>query len=234
VESEVEREDRDCARVASGRHSLVLAVILLGIAAAGSLSLGRGAGPASVLSGPSLYLRLLAAEWSLFLYVRRGIRKAGGSLSGLISARPLSRRALITDLLLGLLLLGALLGLEWVLDLALGDGMPAGVQPLLVRRAADVPLWILLALSAGFVEELVFRGYWQRQLGAISGSVPAGITAQALLFGVVHGYQGAMPMLRITILGLAFGLAARGRRSLVPGMAAHGLIDVIGGLAVLR
>jgi len=79
----------------------------------------------------------------------------------------------------------------------------------------------------------VFRGYLQRQFASRLG-VAAGIFAQALLFGVVHGYQGWEPLLGITLLGLAFGAAARVRRSLVPGMIAHALIDVVGGLQLLR
>jgi membrane protease YdiL (CAAX protease family) len=105
---------------------------------------------------------------------------------------------------------------------------------LLVRHAADIPLWILLALSAGFVEELVFRGYLQRQFGALLASRWAGVIAQAVFFGVTHGYQGALPVLKITLFGLMFGAFALVRRSLVPGMTAHAAVDVIGGLAAFR
>ena len=103
-----------------------------------------------------------------------------------------------------------------------------------MRHAADIPLWILLALSAGFVEELVFRGYLQRQFAALLGNRWAGVIAQAIFFGVTHGYQGALPVLRITLFGLMFGAAALVRRSLVPGMTAHAAVDVIGGLAAFR
>ena len=56
----------------------------------------------------------------------------------------------------------------------------------------------------------------------------------ALLFGVSHGYQGWVQIVKISLLGLLFGLAALLRRSLVPGMAAHAAADVIGGLAIFR
>jgi membrane protease YdiL (CAAX protease family) len=223
--------------VASRRHTIVLCVILLAVAAAGYASLGRaaaqpagGAGPA----GATLYLPLLAAEWGLFLYVRMGLHRHGTSLRSLISARPLGARTLLADAALGALLMLLLVGIEYLLDRALGGARPGSVQALIVRRGADIPLWILLSLSAGFVEEIVFRGYLQRQFGALLASPWLGAVAQAILFGVTHGYQGAMLVVRITLLGLLFGAAALLRRSLVPGMIAHAATDVIGGLAAFR
>jgi membrane protease YdiL (CAAX protease family) len=58
----------------------------------------------------------------------------------------------------------------------------------------------------GISEELAFRGYFQRQLRAMTGSVAAALGLQAVLFGVSHGYQGLGPCLRITTYGLLFGL----------------------------
>lgn len=219
--------------VASRTHLATLSAILLGIAAVGYLALSRPATGAGPVTGAALYLPLLAAEWGLFLYVRMGMKRHGVAITGLISARPLSLRTVAFDLLLGMLLLGLWAGVEYLLGNLAGSPSSPAVQRLLVRNVADIPLWLLLALSAGFVEELVFRGYLQRQLTALLGSPWPGVAAQAVLFGVTHGYQGALPVLRITVFGLIFGLAAFGRRSLVPGMAAHAAVDVIGGLSAL-
>jgi membrane protease YdiL (CAAX protease family) len=220
--------------VGSYRHTFVLCGILLAIAVAGFLSLGRAAGQGGAVSGAALYLPLLAAEWALFLYVRMGLHRRGNSIRGLIAARPPSARALLVDLVLGLGLLAAWLAVEFGFDRVFGGASPAGIQPLLVRHAAHIPLWIVLALSAGFVEELVFRGYLQRQFAALLRHRWAGVIAQAIFFGVTHGYQGALPVLKIAVFGLMFGAAALVRRSLVPGMFAHAAVDVIGGLAAFR
>jgi membrane protease YdiL (CAAX protease family) len=220
------------AAVASRAHLVILCAILLAIAALGFLQSARAAGPG--LAGPALYLPLLAAEAGLFFYVRMGVRRRGNRIGALITTRPLTARTLALDLLFGVALLAVWLGAEYGFDRAFEAGIPAGVQPLLVRRAADIPLWILLALSAGFVEELVFRGYLQRQFGALLGHRWAGMIAQAVFFGVTHGYQGALPVLKITLFGLMFGAVALARRSLVPGMAAHAAVDVLGGLAAFR
>jgi membrane protease YdiL (CAAX protease family) len=223
--------------VASRRHLITLCLVLLAIAAAGYAVLARApapAGGAPEASGAALYLPLFAAEWGLFLYVRMGVRRRGGSIRELICARPPGARALLVDLLLGALLLALLVGASASYEYAFGSAIPGSVQGLLVRRAADIPLWILLSLSAGFVEEITFRGYLQRQFGALLGSPWLGVAAQAILFGVTHGYQGGALVLKISLLGLLFGAAALLRRSLVPGIVAHGAMDVIGGLAAFR
>ena len=219
----------------SWRHMIILCAILIAIAAAGFLSLHRATqSGAGAVSGAALYLPLLAAEWGLFLYVRMGLRRRGKTIRGLISARPLTLRAAAIDVMLGALMFGAFLAASCGFDLVFGLPSRAGVEPLLVRHAADIPLWILLALSAGLVEELTFRGYLQRQFGALLGNRWLGALAQAILFGVTHGYQGATLVLKIALLGMMFGVLALCRRSLIPGIIAHASVDVIGGLAAFR
>jgi membrane protease YdiL (CAAX protease family) len=231
----IDEDKSGIAPVASRRHLIALCLILLAIAAAGYILLARA--PAGAVPGPSgaaLYLPLLAAEWGLFLYVRAGVRKHGHSVRELICARSLGAGALVVDILLGGLLLALLIAAAFLYERAFGAAIPGSVQGLLVRRAADIPLWILLSLSAGFVEEITFRGYLQRQFGALLGSRWLGVVAQAILFGLTHGYQGGALVLKIAMLGLVFGAAARLRRSLVPGIVAHAATDIIGGLAAFR
>jgi membrane protease YdiL (CAAX protease family) len=213
----------------------VLTSLLLLVALIGWLMLHQEHGGSEPAGGSArLYLGLLAAEWGLFLYTRAGLKRYGTSIARLISARPLTARTLITDIVLGLLLLAALIGAQYAIEWLTGPGDTTLVRRVLVTRVELVPLWLALAASAGFVEELVFRGYFQRQFGAWLGSPWAGVAAQALLFGVTHGYQGGVLVLRIALLGLVFGAAALLRRSLVPGMVAHAATDIIGGLALLR
>jgi membrane protease YdiL (CAAX protease family) len=229
-------EAKDFGAVGSPRHTAILVAVILGVALAGFLALRHAAaapGPPAE-GGASLYLGLLAAEWGLFYYVSRGVRGAGGSVKALISSRPLTAKTIAIDALLGLLLLAALIAVEWLLSKAPGAANGALVQTLLVRRASLIPLWILLAVSAGFVEEVTFRGYLQRQFGAWLNNPWLGVALQAVLFGISHGYQGGVLIVRIAVLGLLFGAAAQLRRSLVPGIVAHSGMDIIGGLAALR
>lgn len=98
------------------------------------------------------------------------------------------------------------------------------------QSPADVGLWMLLALTAGFCEEVIFRGYLQKQLGLMTRSAAAGLLLQGIIFGVAHGYQGAKFMLAIAVYGCMFGWLAYWRRSLRPGMIAHFLQDGVTGL----
>lgn len=88
-------------------------------------------------------------------------------------------------------------------------------------------LWIVMALSAGFCEELIFRGYLQRQISDLTDSAVAAVLLQALLFGLAHGYQASRNMTLISVLGVLYGILAFFRKSLIPGMLAHAASDII-------
>jgi uncharacterized protein len=95
----------------------------------------------------------------------------------------------------------------------------------------EVAAWILLCIIAGFVEEVVFRGYLQRQFSAWSrGAAAVGVALSALLFGAAHGYQGARNMVLLAVFGALFSLLALFRRSLRAGIFAHSWHDLFAGL----
>jgi hypothetical protein len=91
-------------------------------------------------------------------------------------------------------------------------------------------LWVLVSCSAGFAEELAFRGYLLRKARARTGSTVLALIIQAIVFGVLHGYQGARAVAGVTLYGMAFGLIALWRRSLRPGMMAHAWTDIAAGI----
>jgi uncharacterized protein len=95
--------------------------------------------------------------------------------------------------------------------------------------AAQMLLWIVLSVTAGFVEELVFRGYFLRQFASPTHAVWLGVAASSLIFGVSHGYEGAAGMIAITAYGALFCGLALLRRSLRPGMIAHAWHDIFSG-----
>ena len=97
---------------------------------------------------------------------------------------------------------------------------------------AQIFVWILLCITAGFCEETIFRGYMQKQFVTWIGNVPVGIFLSAAIFGVCHIYQGTKAVVVITVYGVLFGILAQWRKSMRPGMMTHALHDTVSGLAV--
>ncbi len=98
------------------------------------------------------------------------------------------------------------------------------------QRALEIICWILLSISAGICEEVVFRGYFQRQFQVFAHSIWIGWILQAVLFGISHGYQGTASCLRISAIGALLGLLALWRSSLRPGMITHAWMDIASGI----
>jgi membrane protease YdiL (CAAX protease family) len=91
-----------------------------------------------------------------------------------------------------------------------------------------VGCYLFLALTAAICEEIIYRGYLQRQFTGWRASI--GIVLQGMIFGASHSYQGKTMLLTICVYGCLFGLLARWRDSLRPEMMAHFLQDGVGGL----
>jgi membrane protease YdiL (CAAX protease family) len=221
--------------VASRRHTAVLVGIFLLLTLIGIVSQqGAGSQIGSSSARPNMlpsYLTLMVMEWGLFYYVWRvGLRRAGVKARGIIGGRWSNWKDVLRDAVLALGLLAVWMLVEIALSRLLGASQAASVKSLLPRRAVEVALWIPLSISAGFCEEFVFRGYFQRQFEAFTHSRWIALVLQSALFGVSHGYQGGQACLKITVFGVLFGLLALWRKNLRPGMVAHALTDIIAGI----
>lgn len=104
------------------------------------------------------------------------------------------------------------------------------VAYLMPQTRDEKVLFAGLALTAGICEELVFRGFLIPALDQATGSLVAAAAVSSAVFGVLHAYQRPAGAARAAVLGalLAAPLLATG--SLVPGIAAHALIDLLSGL----
>jgi membrane protease YdiL (CAAX protease family) len=87
----------------------------------------------------------------------------------------------------------------------------------------------LLSVAAGTGEELAYRGYVIPVLTPVLGIGPAAVLSTAV-FGIMHGYQGTMGIIRTGLMGavLVWGFLASG--SLWPPILAHTFIDLLVGL----
>jgi len=215
--------------LASRRHAVRFVLIVCGIAILGFLQSLRSAPPSPGSSRVPLYLSIAALQLLFVWFVRKGIRARGGSLRDLFGKLWHSLFDGLRDTLLALLFVAALRGGSFVLLYLLGQSS-ANTAFLLPSNPLELFLWFGVSVAAGVCEEIVYRGYLQRQLWALSGNLPLAIALQSLIFGVAHLYQGWRPALITAVFGLAFGLLAAWRKSIIPGAIAHSLIDLIAGI----
>jgi membrane protease YdiL (CAAX protease family) len=95
------------------------------------------------------------------------------------------------------------------------------------RNAGEALAFLFLAISAGFVEEFVFRGYIQKQCQALCGNAWLASILQLAIFTSGHIYQGWIRLIPVVLIGAILTGVALWRKSLAPGMLAHGLGDGI-------
>src|SRR6266403_3970572 len=98
---------------------------------------------------------------------------------------------------------------------------------LLPQTPMEMILWVVVSIVAGISEEAIYRGYLQKQFAVLTGSLAIGILISAAAFGAVHVYQGWSRATVIAISAILFGVVAHWRRTVRPGMFAHGLQDAI-------
>lgn len=123
---------------------------------------------------------------------------------------------------------GSLLGLIIVPLLAkFGKNVMVGDIEALLPRTKNEKLWfILVALSAGVCEELIFRGYGLRLFESFGFTGIALLIVTAAAFGLVHIYQGFVGVITSAIMGALFTLIYIQTGSLWWAIAAHIFIDL--------
>src|SRR2546430_12161042 len=183
-----------------------------------------GLGP----SRPTMYLRTIVFELIFLGIVLAGVKLRGASLQSVLGQRWRSAAQVFVDMGLGI----ALLVLSTSLVSILGGHQNAeaanqSVRFLLPQTSLEMGLWILLSITAGICEEAIYRGYLQRQLGALTRNAWAGIALSAAAFGGAHLYQGERRAAVIAGSGVLFGWFAAWRKAVRPGMFAHALQDGI-------
>jgi CAAX protease family protein len=215
--------------IAPAWHTIVFIAIFVGLSVAGGFfqhSVKQHPQPVAPSGNAvSRYISVVVFEWLLVLYVRMGVHKRGVRLRDLVGGRWATPKEVMKDFALGAGLWAFWIGL--MNPHLLGGGTNAA-QGLLPKGFLESLAWIPLALSAGFCEELAFRGYLQKQFQAITGGAGWAVLLQAIVFGVGHLYEGAGQVGRIMLFGVLFGILAVWRKSLRPGMIAHAWSDIFG------
>jgi uncharacterized protein len=208
-------------------HTAVVVIILLGLSAMGAVTahFQSGLNPAAAKTRIPSYVLTIVMEWLVLGIIGFGIRRRGVRIRDLIGGTWSPSVQALCDFGIAVAFLFAALVILGVLGRLLHATPNQAVRGLIPQTLPETVLYLLLALTAGFCEEIVFRGYLQRQFSALTNSSHTGLVLQGLIFGAAHGYQGLRYMLMIAVYGCMFQLLAQWRRSLRPGIIAHFLQD---------
>jgi len=175
--------------VAPWWHTVIFIIILLGNSYVTAITLPKAASGASGKARAFEYLFTIVWEFVLLLIVWVGIRLRRVTIRELIGGRW-NR---VEDFLIDVAIAGAgvfgaylvvgvaayLAGLGGREHLAEGKKLAEMLAPSSLKLLA---LFFVLSTVAGFVEEILFRGYLQKQFAALTGSVVWGLMLQAVFF----------------------------------------------------
>ena len=217
--------------IASTKHTVIMILMLVAFSVSGLVSNSSSDNTISSSFKIFLYLGTTIAEWALLYYMWIGIKKTKKiSLVKLITGKDNLEFGL-NDILKGFafwIIAGIVLYLvKYLLGLPVISNTNHNLLP---QNFLEYTLFFILSLSAGFCEEIVYRGYFQKQFSAIFKNKWIAILLQGLLFGFSHGYQGIKYMVLISVFGVLFGLLAHYVKNLKPGMIAHSWEDIFSGI----
>ena len=184
------------------------------------------------------YRRTLIAQWVIALICLAFWANKGRSWTDLGLAPHLGPR-----LFIGLALAAVAIAFITHQTRAIRRASPQTLQALrpkfrdvefILPHTRDEFRWFLaLSLTAGFCEELLYRGYLFWVLGAFIG-LPGAVVAGVVLFGVGHAYQGKRGIVKTALAGLVMSLIYVASGWLMPAMIVHALIDANSGDLALK
>ena len=218
-------------RIASIKHTVIMIVILISFSISGLISNTSSDNTISSNFKIILYSATAVGEWALLYYMWIGINKTRRiSLRNLIAGKDNIGFGL-NDILKGFafwIIAGIILYLvKYLLGLPVISNTNYSLLP---QNYLEYTLFFILSLSAGFCEEIIYRGYFQKQFTSIFKNKWIAILLQGILFGFSHGYQGIKYMVLISVFGVLFGLLAVYVKNLKPGMIAHSWEDIFSGI----
>lgn len=103
----------------------------------------------------------------------------------------------------------------------------------LPRTQSDYRYFVGTSITAGIVEEIIYRGFVIWYLAQIMPLWGAVITS-SILFGLGHSYQGVAGMFRTGLIGLGFGAFYVFTGSIWLPIVAHALLDILQGKAIVE
>ena len=97
----------------------------------------------------------------------------------------------------------------------------------------DYRHFVGLSITAGIVEEILYRGFVFWYLLMLM-PVWAVVIVSAVVFGLAHSYQGAAGVARVTLVGIAFGIFYVVTGSIWLPILAHAVLDILQGASLVE
>lgn len=189
--------------------------------------LGMGEDPGDLLKslnqGALIFLLIatILFQWTIFLisYVTLYFERTGLAGVGLVRLR-------LVDFAWGgsffLAAWAALTGLAWLMA-QVGLPMPGEIGLLIPTDPFGKVIWVIVSFTAGFCEEVAFRGYLMTRIRILtkgkSWLIPTIVSA--VTFGICHAYQGLPGFILISVYGVLFSLLYIRTGRLWPCIIAH-------------
>lgn len=217
---------RDPARRALGLGALALALALAALAPLAAFGAASGEPDYSQVPLWALFANHAVLVAALAAWYAAGFAGSGASLReqvGLAARRPLEELVLgaAAGIASWVVAIGAAMAVAALLVAGGGEELVPKRPPAAIGWIAGLPLAvrIAVALSAGVVEELFFRGLLQPRLG---------LGVSTALFAAAHlGYGQPFLLVGITVLSVVYGLLVRWRQSVLAAIAAHATFDLV-------
>ena len=179
------------------------------------------------------YSETIVLEWVLAVAVLLGAMTAGRPLGAIGLAPPLTGAFALS--LVMVIVISALLLLQLRPIRKLAEPPESlrsqleSVEKLLPHSSGERSVFMALSLTAGFCEELLYRGFLIAYLAPLTGNVGA-VFASAIVFGLIHAYQGTSGILKTGLIGLVMGVIYLVAGSIWPAIILHAVLDIQGGL----
>lgn len=173
------------------------------------------------------YVLMLLLEWGLVLLVACCAALVGGSATAL-GLGPIYRAAWVAMSLAILVMVGSLI----VIRRLLHD--PAELRQALQHVSALLPdtheerwLYGAVSVTAGFCEELIYRGFLLWYLALVFPMIPqwGGVLLSGIVFGLGHSYQGRWQAVAAGGMGVVLAALYVATGSLLPSIVLHALMD---------
>lgn len=101
------------------------------------------------------------------------------------------------------------------------------LEPMIPRNRAEMLAALPLCINAGVSEELFFRLAPPLLIAHVTGSAAIGLVGAAVLFGLIHAYQGWKGVIATMIVGGVLTLIYLRSGSIVQPIVLHALMDVV-------